>query len=140
MTRQAMQLAWLPGVNIKQTSDQLYGQIYVPVVNWLMMIGTVSITVAFQSSDRLAGAYGTAVSTTMLLTTFLLYRAMRDVWKWPLAVAVPVAAVFIVVDTSFFTANLLKIAEGGWLPLTFAGILFVIMITWRRGVDAILAT
>jgi KUP system potassium uptake protein len=140
MTRQAMQLGWLPGVSIRQTSDRVYGQIYVPVVNWLLMVATIATTIAFGASDRLAGAYGTAVSTTMLLTTFLLYRAMRDVWKWPLAVAVPVAAVFIVVDTSFFTANLLKIAEGGWLPLTFAGILFLIMITWRRGVDAIRKT
>jgi len=74
------------------------------------------------------------------LTTVLLYRAMREVWRWPLAAAVAVAGVFIIVDTSFFLANLLKIAEGGWLPLTFAAILFVIMITWRAGVDAIRAT
>jgi KUP system potassium uptake protein len=140
MPRQAMQLGWLPGVAIRQTSDRMYGQIYVPVVNWLLMVATIATTIAFGTSDRLAGAYGTAVSTTMLLTTFLLYRAMRDVWKWPMAVVVPVAAVFIVVDTSFFTANLLKIAEGGWLPLTFAAILFVIMITWRRGVEAIRKT
>jgi KUP system potassium uptake protein len=140
MTRQAMQLGWLPGVAIRQTSDRVYGQIYIPVVNWLLMAATIATTIAFGASDRLAGAYGTAVSTTMLLTTFLLYRAMRDVWKWPLPVAVMVAGVFIVVDTSFFTANLLKIAEGGWLPLTFAAILFVIMITWRRGVEAIRKT
>ena len=140
MTRQAMQLGWLPGVAIRQTSDRIYGQIYIPVVNWLLMVATIATTIAFGASDRLAGAYGTAVSTTMLLTTFLLYRAMRDLWKWPLAVAVPVAGIFIVVDTSFFTANLLKIAEGGWLPLTFAAILFVVMITWRRGVEAIRKT
>ena len=125
MTRQAMQLGWLPGVAIRQTSDRVYGQIYIPVVNWLLMVATIATTIAFGASVRLAGAYGTAVSTTMLLTTFLLFRAMRDLWKWPMAVAVPVAATFIVVDTSFFTANLLKIAEGGWLPLTFAAILFV---------------
>jgi KUP system potassium uptake protein len=140
MTRQAMQLGWLPGVAIRQTSDRVYGQIYIPVVNWLLMAATIATTIAFGASDRLAGAYGTAVSTTMLLTTFLLYRAMRDVWKWPLPVAATVAGIFIVVDTSFFTANLLKIAEGGWLPLTFAAILFVIMITWRRGVEAIRKT
>ena len=140
MTRQAMQLGWLPGVAIRQTSDRVYGQIYIPVVNWLLMVATIATTIAFGASDRLAGAYGTAVSTTMLLTTFLLYRAMRDLWKWPMAVAVPVAGVFIVVDTSFFTANLLKIAEGGWLPLTFAAILFVIMTTWRRGIEAIRKT
>ena len=137
MTRQAMQLGWLPGVNIRQTSDRVYGQIYIPVVNWLLMVATIATTIGFGTSDRLAGAYGTAVSTTMLLTTCLLYRAMRDVWKWPLPVAAAVAAIFIVVDSSFFAANLLKIAEGGWLPLTFATILFVIMITWRRGIDAI---
>ena len=140
MTRQAMQLGWLPGVAIRQTSDRVYGQIYIPAVNWLLMTATIATTIAFGASDRLAGAYGTAVSTTMLLTTFLLYRAMRDLWKWPRAAALAVIGVFVIVDTSFFTANLLKIAEGGWLPLTFAAILFVIMITWRAGVEAIRAT
>jgi len=140
MTRQAMQLGWLPGVAIRQTSDRIYGQIYIPVVNWLLMVATIAITIAFERSDRLAGAYGTAVSTTMLLTTFLLYRAMRDLWKWPRTAALPVAGIFIIVDSSFFLANLLKIAEGGWLPLTFAAILFLVMITWRSGVDAIRAT
>ncbi|HXP66219.1 MAG TPA: KUP/HAK/KT family potassium transporter [Steroidobacteraceae bacterium] len=140
MTRQAMQLGWLPGVAIRQTSDRIYGQIYIPAVNWLLMTATIATTIAFGASDRLAGAYGTAVSTTMLLTTFLLYRAMRDLWKWPATAAAAVVGVFVIVDTSFFTANLLKIAEGGWLPLTFAAILFVIMTTWRSGVEAIRAT
>ncbi|MGO9932268.1 MAG: potassium transporter Kup [Steroidobacteraceae bacterium] len=140
MTRQAMQLGWLPGFAIRQTSDRIYGQIYVPVVNWLLMVATIAVTIAFGSSDRLAGAYGTAVSTTMLLTTILLYRAMREVWRWPLAAVIAVAGVLIAVDASFFLANLLKIAEGGWLPLTLASVLFVIMITWRGGVDAIRAT
>ncbi|MDB6083533.1 MAG: putative potassium uptake protein Kup [Gammaproteobacteria bacterium] len=140
MTRQAMQLGWLPGVSIRQTSDRVYGQIYVPVVNWLLMAATVATTVAFGSSDRLAGAYGTAVATTMLMTTLLLYRAMRDVWRWPALTAVAVAGFFLVVDTSFFLANLWKIAEGGWLPLTFAATLYCIMVTWRRGVEAVRAT
>jgi KUP system potassium uptake protein len=140
MTRQAMQLGWLPGVSIRQTSDRVYGQIYVPVVNWLLMAATVATTISFGSSDRLAGAYGTAVATTMLLTSVLLYRAMRDLWRWPLAAACAVAGFFLVVDTSFFVANLWKIAEGGWLPLTFAAILFCIMVTWRTGVNAIKAT
>src|SRR5450755_4743083 len=140
MTRQAMQLGWLPGVSIRQTSDLVYGQIYVPVVNWLLMVATVAVTIAFGSSDRLAGAYGTAVATTMLLTTILLYKAMRDVWRWPAVVAGGVAGFFVMVDDSFFLANLVKIAEGGWLPLSFAAILFAIMITWRKGVDAIRAT
>ncbi|HEY0745471.1 MAG TPA: KUP/HAK/KT family potassium transporter [Steroidobacteraceae bacterium] len=140
MTRQAMQLGWLPGVAIRQTSDRVYGQIYIPSVNWLLMVATIAITIAFERSDRLAGAYGTAVSTTMLLTTFLLYRAMRDLWKWSRGVAMPVIAIFIVVDTGFFLANLMKIADGGWLPLTFGALLFVLMTTWRAGTAAIQAT
>ena len=136
MTRQAMQLGWLPGANIRQTSDRVYGQIYVPAVNWLMMLATVGITIAFQSSDRLAGAYGTAVSTTMLLTTCLLFTAMRKVWRWPLAVSILIAGVFLIVDMSFFCANLLKIAEGGWLPLTLGAMVFFLMFTWRSGIDA----
>jgi KUP system potassium uptake protein len=139
MTRQAMQLGWLPGVSIRQTSDRVYGQIYVPVVNWLLMVATVATTVAFGTSARLAGAYGTAVATTMLLTTVLLYRAMRDLWRWPPVAAFAVAAVLLAVDTSFFLANLWKVADGGWLPLTFAAILFAIMVTWRTGVEAIRA-
>jgi KUP system potassium uptake protein len=139
MTRQAMQLGWLPGVSIRQTSDRVYGQIYVPVVNWLLMAATVAVTIAFGTSDRLAGAYGTAVATTMLLTTVLLYRAMREVWRWSLPAAVSVITFFLIVDTSFFIANLWKIADGGWLPLTFAALLFFVMVTWRRGVEAIRA-
>ena len=137
MTRQAMQLGWLPGVQIRQTSDQVYGQIYVPVVNWLMMFATVAITMGFGSSDRLAGAYGTAVSTTMLLTTALLFTAMRDVWRWPLLVAIPTAGVFLLVDAAFFGANLLKIADGGWLPLTLGASVFFVMATWRMGADGV---
>jgi KUP system potassium uptake protein len=139
MTRQAMQLGWLPGVAISQTSDRVYGQIYVPIVNWLMMAATVGVTIAFGSSDRLAGAYGTAVATTMLLTTFLLFRAMNDVWRWPPAVSVAVGLVFLAVDGGFFLANLVKIADGGWLPLSFAAVLFFVMVTWRAGTDAMRA-
>jgi KUP system potassium uptake protein len=137
MTRQAMQLGWLPGANIRQTSDRVYGQIYVPAVNWLMMIATVAITIAFQSSDRLAGAYGTAVSTTMLLTTCLLYTAMRKIWRWSLTASVLIAGTFLIVDLTFFSANLLKIVDGGWLPLTLGALVFFIMFTWRSGINAI---
>jgi KUP system potassium uptake protein len=137
MTRQAMQLGWLPGVNIRQTSDETYGQIYVPAVNWMMMIATVAIAVAFGSSDRLAGAYGTAVSTTMLLTTCLLFAAMRRIWRWSLPVSLGVAGVFLMVDIAFFYANLLKVAEGGWLPLTLGAGVFFIMSTWRSGMECV---
>jgi KUP system potassium uptake protein len=137
LTRQAMQLGWFPGLDIRQTSDREYGEIYVPFANWMMMLLTLALTAGFGSSDRLAGAYGTAVSTTMLLTTALLYDAMRRVWRWSVVVAVPVACVFLTVDLAFFAANLLKIADGGWIPLLVGIVLFVIMTTWHRGIDAV---
>jgi KUP system potassium uptake protein len=137
LTRQAMQLGWFPGLNIRQTSDQEYGQIYVPVVNWTMMVCTLILTFAFGSSDSLAGAYGTAVSTTMLLTTSLLYNAMRDVWRWPTVVALPVSAIFLLIDLAFFGANLLKLREGGWIPLLLGVLIFIVMTTWRAGVEAL---
>jgi KUP system potassium uptake protein len=139
LTRQAMQLGWFPGLNIRQTSDREYGQIYVPFVNWTMMIGTLALTFGFGSSDRLAGAYGTAVSTTMLLTTALLYNAMRDLWHWPKALALCASGGFLIFDLAFFAANLLKLKEGGWLPLLLGIFIFLIMTTWRRGVDAVRA-
>jgi KUP system potassium uptake protein len=137
LTRQAMQLGWFPGLHVRQTSGEEYGQIYVPFVNWTMMLGTLALTWGFGSSDRLAGAYGTAVSTTMLLTTGLLYDAMRRIWRWPVAVALGVSGVFLVIDLGFFAANLLKIREGGWIPLVVAAVIFVVMTTWRRGMDAV---
>jgi KUP system potassium uptake protein len=137
MTRQAMQLGWLPSFGIRQTSDKIYGQIYVPVVNWMMMAATIGITIAFKTSDHLAGAYGTAVSTTMLLTTGLLFTAMRKVWRWSLLVSILVAGLFLIVDVSFFCANLIKIADGGWMPLTVGALVFFAMITWRTGVVSV---
>jgi KUP system potassium uptake protein len=136
MTRQAMQLGWFPGFKISQTSDTEYGQIYVPAINWMMMVMTVLLTVMFGSSDRLAGAYGTAVSTTMMLTTALLYNLMREGWKWPTPLALAASGIFLFVDLVFFSANLLKIADGGWVPLSFGAIIFIIMITWHDGVAA----
>jgi KUP system potassium uptake protein len=137
LTRQAMQLGWLPGLKIRQTSDEQYGQIYVPFVNWMMMLATLVVTAGFGSSDRLAGAYGTAVSTTMLLTTALLYNAMRDVWRWSMATALLVSGAFLIVDFAFFAANLLKVPDGGWLPLLFGAFVFIVMTTWRKGVEAV---
>jgi KUP system potassium uptake protein len=139
LTRQAMQLGWFPGVKIHQTSADQYGQIYVPFVNWAMMVGTLTLTYGFGSSEKLAGAYGTAVSTTMLLTTALLYNAMRDIWRWPRVAALAVSGVFMLIDIAFFAANLLKLPEGGWIPLLFGGVIFTIMTTWHRGVRAVAA-
>src|SRR5260370_571709 len=140
LTRQAMQLGWFPGVRIRQTSSEGYGQIYFAFGNWTMMRLTVALTVSFGSSDRLAGAYGTAVSTTMLLTTALLYNVMRNSWGWSAPTAVLVSGVFLLVDIAFFAANLVKIVDGGWIPLTFGGLLFVVMTTWHFGVAAIQRT
>src|SRR5674476_241438 len=106
LTRQAMQLGWFPGMRIRQTSSDEYGQIYVPFVNWTMMVLTVALTVSLGSSDRLAGAYGTAVSTTMLLTTALLYNVMRTRWRWPVGLALITSGIFLTVDFAFFAANL----------------------------------
>ena len=105
---QRRSIDWFPGVRIRQTSAEEYGQIYVPFVNWMMMLLTIALTVGFGSSDRLAGAYGTAVSTTMLLTTALLYKVMRDRWGWPAPAALLTSGLFLVVDFAFFGANLLK--------------------------------
>ena len=136
LTRQAMQLGWFPGVRIRQTSSDEYGQIYVPFVNWTMMVLTVALTVSFGSSDRLAGAYGTAVSTTMLLTTALLYNVMRERWRWPAALALATCGLFLAVDFAFFSANLFKIQEGGWIPLMFGTLVFIVMVSWHFGFEA----
>jgi len=136
MTRQAMQLGWFPGVRISQTSADEHGQIYVPFVNWTIMAFTVALTAGFGSSDRLAGAYGTAVSTTMVLTTALLYHVMRNRWQWSLCQAAAITSILLAVDLAFFSANLLKILDGGWIPLTFGALVFTIMTTWHYGVEA----
>src|SRR6202043_3552458 len=137
MTRQAIQLGWLPRLRIKQTSSEGYGQIYVGVVNWLLMIVTVGLTIGFGKSDNLASAYGIAVSLTMLMTSALLFIAMREIWRWSLLAAGSVAAFFLVVDSAFFLANLSKIAEGGYVPLILAISVYGVMWIWHRGAAAI---
>jgi len=137
MTRQAIQLGWLPRLYVKQTSSEGYGQIYVGVVNWLLMIVTVGLTIAFGKSDNLAAAYGIAVSATMLMTSALLFIAMREIWGWSVLAAGSVAACFLVVDSAFFLANLTKIAEGGYVPLLLALAVYGVMWTWHRGAAAV---
>ncbi len=137
MTRQAIQLGWLPRLHIKQTSEKGYGQIYVGVVNWLLMIVTIGLTVLFRKSDNLAAAYGIAVSATMLMTSFLLFIAMREVLRWPLAASAALAAVFVLIDAGFFAANSLKIMEGGYVPLVLAAVVYGIMLIWHRGSAAV---
>ena len=137
LTRQAMLLGWFPGVRIRQTSSEEYGQIYVPFVNWTMMVLTIALTLIFGNSYRLAGAYGIAVSTTMLLTTALLYNVMRKRWRWPLGPALTASGLFLAVDFTFFAANLFKIREGGWIPLTFGTLVFIVMVSWHFGFEAL---
>jgi KUP system potassium uptake protein len=137
MTRQAIQLGWLPRLYIKQTSSEGYGQIYVGVVNWLLMIVTIGLTIIFGKSDNLAAAYGIAVSATMLMTSCLLFIAMRDIWGWSIVAAGAVAGAFLVVDSAFFLANLTKIAEGGYVPLLLAVAIYGVMWIWHRGAAAV---
>ena len=133
MTRQAIQLGWLPRLYIKQTSDKGYGQIYVGVVNWLLMTVTIALTVLFQKSDNLAAAYGIAVSLTMLMTSCLLFVAMREIWDWNVWLSLAVAGFFVIIDAGFFAANSLKIAEGGYVPLLLAACIYGLMLIWHHG-------
>jgi KUP system potassium uptake protein len=139
MTRQAIQLGWLPRLQIKQTSSEGYGQIYVGAVNFLLMIVTIGLTIGFGKSDNLAAAYGIAVSLTMLMTSALLFIAMREIWGWNLLAAGSVAAFFLIIDGAFFLANLTKVVEGGYVPLLLAIAVYAVMWIWHRGAAAVLA-
>src|SRR5579863_2105504 len=139
MTRQAILLGWLPRLRIKQTSAEGYGQIYVGTVNLLLMIVTIGLTIGFGKSDNLAAAYGIAVSLTMLMTSALLFIAMREIWGWSLTAAGSVAAFFLVIDSAFFLANLSKVADGGYVPLLLASAVYGVMWIWHRGSAAVSA-
>src|SRR5262249_18876269 len=125
-------------LHITQTSSEGYGQIYVGFVNWTLMTVTLSLTVGFQSSDNLASAFGIAVALTMLMSSLLMFVAMPEVWGWSLPVIVLVAGVFVIVDLAFVAANMMKVVEGGWVPLVVAAILYFVMSTWRQGRSALL--
>jgi KUP system potassium uptake protein len=137
MTRQAIQLGWLPRMPITQTSMDGYGQIYVGPVNWCLMAATLGLVFAFRTSDNLASAYGVAVSGTMLLTSVLLFCAMREIWRWSLPATIAVIAPLAFVDISFLSANLTKIASGGYVPLVLASIVYGTMAIWHTGVAAV---
>jgi KUP system potassium uptake protein len=138
MTRQAIQLGMCPRLHIVQTSATGYGQIYIGFVNWSLMILTLGLTLGFRSSDSLAAAFGIAVSLTMLLTSILMYLAMRETWGWSLPLSLALAGLFIIVDLSFVSANMMKVFEGGWVPLVVAALIFFLMSTWRAGRRALL--
>jgi len=133
ITRQAIQLGLAPRLEVEHTSAHEMGQIYVPQVNWALMLATVIIVIGFGSSTSLAAAYGIAVTLTMIITVMLLYVVMTERWKWPKPVAVSVVTIFLLIDTAFFGANALKIVQGGWVTLVVAILLFTLMTTWKTG-------
>ncbi|MDX8497536.1 potassium transporter Kup [Mesorhizobium sp. VK4C] len=133
LTRQAVQLNLLPRIEVQHTSEMQSGQIYMPRVNLLVALGVMLLVVGFGSSSALASAYGISVTGEMLMTTILLFVVMRWLWKWQLAVALALALLFGVIDLGFFSANVVKIVEGGWVSITVASIMGLIMWTWIRG-------
>jgi KUP system potassium uptake protein len=137
MTRQAIQLGLLPRLKIIQTAAEGYGQIYLPAVNYLLMVVTLGLSISFGSSSNLAAAYGIAVSATMLATTVLLSIAMREIWNWPLPAVIVIAIGFGAVDGGFLSANMMKIAQGGWVPLLLGALICGVMLVWQKGNAAV---
>ena len=133
LTQQAVQLGFAPRVDIRHTSVEAAGQIYIPEVNTALAVGCVAIVVGFRTSSALAAAYGIAVTGTMAITSLLFYVVARQRWQWPRWRALSLAGLFLVIDLAFFGANLLKIEQGGWVPLSIAVLLYVLMATWKRG-------
>lgn len=133
MTQQALQLGYVPRMNIVHTSADQRGQIYIKAINWALFLTVVGLVVGFQSSANLAAAFGIAVSGTMAITTLLFYVVMQDDWGWSRARALAVAIPLLIVDVAFFLANFAKFADGGWFPIAFGLIIFALMDTWKKG-------
>ena len=133
LTRQAVQLGYSPRLRIEHTSSREIGQIYVPAVNWGLMLLTCALVIGFGTSSNIAGAYGVALSTLMVMTTFMFYVMCREVWRWSFARAALLVGLFLAMDVPFLAANALKIRHGGWVPLAIAAGLYLLMTTWKRG-------
>ena len=133
VTKQAIQMGYLPRLRILHTSVRDTGQIYLPFVNWGLFVTIVLAVVMFRSSSNLAAAYGIAVCTDMLITTILTFYVIRFAWKYPLALCIAATSVFFIVDFAFFASNLMKLFAGGWFPLAIGGAMFTLMITWKDG-------
>ena len=133
LTAQAVQMDYLPRIKVVHTSSKHYGQIYVPLVNWLLMVGCVGLVIGFQTASNLAAAYGIAVTMTMAITTLIFYRVLTDNWGWSSAKAMLVCIPMLIIEMGFLGANLVKIPHGGWFALAVGIILMVQMQTWRRG-------
>ncbi|RXZ44002.1 low affinity potassium transporter Kup [Crenobacter cavernae] len=138
LTRQAVQQGLLPRMSILHTSEMEIGQIYIPIVNWALLVSVIIVVAGFQSSSALAGAYGIAVTGTMVITSLLTSTVALRNWRWPALLVLPVLAGFLVIDVPFFAANALKIWHGGWLPLVIGFMVFMLMTTWRRGREILL--
>ena len=132
LTKQAIQLGFLPRMNIVHTSREI-GQIYLPAINWILLVAVLGAVIGFGSSTALASAYGFSVTGTMLIDTFLTFFVIRFAWRYNLTLCVLATGFFIIVDVAFFAASFTKVAEGGWFPLLLASIVYVVMLTWRRG-------
>jgi KUP system potassium uptake protein len=133
LTQQAVQLGYLPRVDIDHTSPREIGQVYLGTVNWTLMVACVLTVFAFGSSSNLAAAYGVAVTTTMVITSILLYVVMRHRWNWSRVLAGSLTAGFLLIDLAFFSANIIKIADGGWFPLVIGLLVVIVMVTWKTG-------
>jgi len=133
LTRQAIQLGYCPRMVIAHTSAREIGQIYLPFVNWALLVAVLIVTVSFGSSENLAAAYGIAVTGTMVITSLLFFVVAHVNWRWPLPLAAGLTALFLVIDLTFFSANILKVTHGGWLPLTIGLVVFITMNTWKLG-------
>ncbi|MCL4674232.1 MAG: potassium transporter Kup [Sphingomonadaceae bacterium] len=133
LTQQAIQLGFIPRMEIKHTSASAAGQIYIPVINWSLMVMVILLVLFFQSSSNLAAAYGIAVTGAMFIDTILMAAVLIALWKWPMWKAVPLIAVFIVVDMAYFGANLIKVPDGGWVPLVIGLMIFTALTTWSKG-------
>ncbi len=133
LVQQAIQLGALPRLEVRQTSEESAGQVYVPQVNWLLAAAVLGLVFGFRSSDALANAYGIAVAGDMLVTTLLVTTVARGVWGWPLPLVLPVAGLFLLLDVTFVSANVHKIPDGGWFPLLIGAVALTAMLCWRQG-------
>ncbi|MBC7654527.1 MAG: potassium transporter Kup [Oligoflexus sp.] len=133
LTHQAIQLGYLPRFNVIHTSAKEKGQIYIPQINWMLFIATIALVFSFKSSSNLAAAYGVAVTTTMVITTILAFNAMTRLWKWNFSISLAITVLFIIIDLSFFYANIIKVPDGGWFPLVVGILIYTMMTTWYKG-------
>jgi len=133
IAQQAIQLGYLPRMDVQHTSAKEFGQIYVPSINWTLLVAVIALVLSFGSSMNLAAAYGIAVTGTMVVTTFLAYVVARQIWRWSAARARMLFLAFLVVDLTFFAANIIKIPHGGWFPLLFGTGIYLLLITWKQG-------